>query len=200
MRLLAILLLPLALSGCSALSALSDATTVLDVYELQAPDAVPQGGARSLDVIVELPTTTGALDTDRVMVKPSQLQAQYLDDARWGEEMPVMMQSLMLRTLQETEAFRYVAREPLGLSGDVAIVSDVIDFHAVAAPEGEGAEVVLRVRVQLVRETDVAILSSRTFEARAQAPATDTPTLMRAFDSASDALLTEFAGWVLGVL
>ena len=83
MRLLAILLLPLALSGCSALSALSDATTVLDVYELQAPDAVPQGGARSLDVIVELPTTTGALDTDRVMVKPSQLQAQYLDDARY---------------------------------------------------------------------------------------------------------------------
>ena len=200
MRLPAVLLAIALLPGCSALSALSDATSVLDVYELRAPETVPQGAQRPLDVIVELPTTTGALETDRIMIKPSELQAQYLPDARWGEEVPVMVQSLMLRTLQETEAFRYTAREPLGLSGDIAIVSDIIDFQAVADPEGEGATVDLRLRVQLVQEDGVRILASRTLEGRARATSTETPAIIEAFDAASDALLTDFAAWVLAQL
>lgn len=197
MRLSAVFLALALLPGCSALSALSDATSVLDVYELRAPEAVPQGGQRPLDVIVELPTTTGALETDRIMIKPSELQAQYLPDARWGEEVPVMVQSLMLRTLQKTEAFRYTAREPLGLSGDIAVVSDIIDFQAVADPGGEGATVDLRLRVQLVQEDGVRILASRTLEGRARAASTETAAVIAAFDAASDALLTEFARWVL---
>ncbi|SFD56515.1 ABC-type transport auxiliary lipoprotein family protein [Roseivivax sediminis] len=185
------------LSGCSAISAIGEATAVLDVYELRAPDTVPQGAPRPLDVIVEEPVTTGALDTDRIMVKPSDLQAQYLPDARWGEEVPVMVQTLMLRTLQRTEAFRYTGREPLGLAGDVAIVTDIVDFQAVADEAGDGAEVVLRLRVQLVREEGVSILASRTFEATASAVDTETATLVSAFDAASDALFAEFASWAL---
>ncbi|ETX16119.1 ABC transporter [Roseivivax halodurans JCM 10272] len=200
MRLPAVLLALALLPGCSALSALSDATSVLDVYELSAPEAVPQGAQRPIDVIVELPTTTGALQTDRIMIKPSELQAQYLPDARWGEEVPVMVQSLMLRTLQETEAFRYAAREPLGLSGDIAIVSDIIDFQAVADPAGAGATVDLRLRVQLVQEEGVRILASRTLEGRARATSTETAAVVEAFDAASDALLTEFATWILARL
>ncbi|SLN51328.1 hypothetical protein ROJ8625_02556 [Roseivivax jejudonensis] len=197
MRLSAALLCLVLLPGCSALSALGEATSVLDVYELRAPEAVPQGGARALDVIVEEPTTTGALATDRIMIRPSALQAQYLPDARWGEEVPVMVQSLMLRTLQETEAFRYAGRTPLGLSGDIAIVTDIIDFQAEADESGEGAEVRLRMRVQLVREEGVRIIASRTFESSARAADTATPSLVAAFDAASDRLFVAFAEWAL---
>ncbi len=201
MRLFAALLSLALLPGCGALSAFTEATTVLDVYELRAPENVPQGSPRPLDVIVELPTTTGALETDRILIKPSELQAQYLPDARWGEEVPVMVQTLMLRTLQRTEAFRYTGREPLGVSGDVAVISDVIDFQARTDPAGgEGATVSLRLRVQLVREDDVRILASRTFAAEAPAATTETVDLVAAFDSASDALFAEFAAWSLARL
>ncbi|WP_043771984.1 ABC-type transport auxiliary lipoprotein family protein [Roseivivax isoporae] len=186
--------------GCSALSALGEATAVLDVYELRAPEAVPTGPRRSLEVTVVLPTTTGALDTDRIMVKPDPLAAQYLPDARWGEEVPVLVQSLMLRTLQETEAFAYVGRDPLGISGDVAVVADVIDFQAEADADGPGATVRLQLSVQAVRESDVAILSSRTFEATARAADTETRTIVAAFDAASAQLLVAFAEWAVGAL
>lgn len=197
LALLALILLP----GCSALSALSSATEVLDVYELRAPDNIAEAPRRSrLNVTVEEPTTTGALLTDRIMIKPSDLQAQYLPGARWGEEVPVMMQSLMLRALQATDGLAYVGREPLGLSGDVAIVSDIIDFQAREVPGTETAIVTLRVSVQLVREQDVAILASRTFVAEAQSAGLDNAQIVAAFDQASDALLVEFADWVVGGL
>lgn len=193
---IALLFAPLALSSCSALSALSEATEVLDVYELRAPDTIETAPRRSrLNVTVETPTTTGALLTDRIMIKPSELEAQYLPGARWGEEVPVMVQSLMLRSLQATGGLSYVGREPLGLSGDVAIVSDVIDFQA--RDLGETAEVTLRVSVQLVREDDVAILASRTFASRAVSASLENDDVVAAFDRAADELMLAFADWVV---
>ncbi|MCE0505342.1 ABC-type transport auxiliary lipoprotein family protein [Roseivivax sp. GX 12232] len=187
---------PLLLSACSALSALSDATQELAVFELRAPSGLPEAAqARRLDVIVEEPSTTGALLTDRIMIRPSELEAQYLPGARWGEEVPVMVQSLMVRSLQATGGFAYVGREPLGLSGDVAVVSDVIDFQA--RDLGDAAEVTLRVSVQLVRERDVAILASRTFTAGAVSASLSNGDIVAAFDAASDQLMGDFAGWVL---
>ena len=52
------------LPGCGALSALGDATTPLDVYELRAPSGLPTATrTRPLQVTVEVPTTGGALQT-----------------------------------------------------------------------------------------------------------------------------------------
>ncbi|MFD1344126.1 ABC-type transport auxiliary lipoprotein family protein [Litorisediminicola beolgyonensis] len=185
----------LALPGCSALSAFSDATTPLGVYELRAPEDIPAAPRqRPYNVTVEMPTTTGALDTDRILIKPSPLAAEYLPEVRWGEDVPTMVQSLLLRSLQRTNALAYVGREPLGLSGDIAIVTDVIDFQAETA--GEGALVRLALSIQLVRESDVTILASRTFTAEAASPTTETEALVAAFDTASDTLLRAFAAWV----
>ncbi|MHA6325128.1 ABC-type transport auxiliary lipoprotein family protein [Roseivivax sp. CAU 1753] len=196
-RLLPVLAL-LVLPGCSALSALSDATSVLDVYELRAPDDIAKAPRqRNYNVTVEEPTTTGALLTDRIMIRPSELQAQYLPDARWGEEVPVMVQSLLLRSLQATDGLAYVGREPLGLSGDIAIVTDIIDFQARDLPEADAAIVTLRIAVQLVREKDISILASRTFTAEARSASRDNAAIIAAFDQASDALMRDFADWVV---
>ncbi len=195
------LLVSASLSGCSAISAFTEATEVLDVYELRAPEDIgPLGRSLPYDVTVELPTTTGALDTDRMMIKPGALSAQYLPSARWGETVPVMVQSLILRSLQQTEALRYVGREPLGLSGDVAVVTDVIDFQAETAPDAETAEVKLRLSVQLVREQDIRILASRTFTATAPSASLDNADVVAAFDAASDSMMRDITDWIVGGL
>ena len=192
---------PLILSGCSAISALTDATEVLDVYELRAPEDIGRLGRNlSYDVTVELPTTTGALDTDRLMVKPGALSAQYLPGARWGETVPVMVQSLMLRSLQQTEALRYVGREPLGLSGDVAIVSDIIDFQAESAPDSDVATINIRLSVQLVREEDIRILDSRIFTGSAETASLTNEAIVAGFDAASDQVMRDITDWIVGGL
>jgi ABC-type uncharacterized transport system auxiliary subunit len=131
-------LLP-ALAACGAVSALSDATTPMEVIVLEAPSDLPlrQGRPLPRDIIVEEPTAGGALNTDRIMIQPGALQAQYLPDVRWSDPAPVMLQTLMLRSLDQTAAFQYVGRRPLGPGGDFAILTEIVDFQAELSPDGD---------------------------------------------------------------
>lgn len=196
--LLAISVMP----GCSALSAIGDATTPLEVYELRAPSGIARSSGRALarDVIVEIPTTTGALETDRIMIRPNRLQAQYLPDVRWGEPTPVMVQTLILRSLEATGAVRFVGRKPLGPSGDYAILTEVIDFQAEVGDDPDTAVVRLNLVSRIVREEDASILSTRSFSSSAQAASLDTLDVVEAFDTASVALFPEHAAWVLSAI
>jgi cholesterol transport system auxiliary component len=202
MRPLALIaLLPMVLASCGAVSALGDATQALDVYELSAPADLPVA-RRTLgrDVIIEVPTTGGALATDRIMIRPGPLQAQYLPDVRWSEEAPVMVQTLMLRALDATGAFQYVGRRPLGPGGDFAIVTELVDFQAELAADGETAEIVVRMVSRIVRERGVSIVASRTFATRERAASLDDADIAAAFDAATSRVISEFTLWTLGAL
>ena len=191
-----------ALTGCTALSAIGDATTPLEVYELRAPTDIPTAKGRTLprEVIVELPTTSGALETDRIMIRPNSLQAQYLPDVRWSEPAPVMVQTLMLRSIEATEGVRYVARQPLAANGDFIVVTELTDFQAELGDDEKTAIVRIRLIARIVREDDASIVASRTFVSAAQSSALDTQELVKAFDTAAGSLLSDFAAWVLSVL
>ncbi len=190
------------LTGCAAITAVSDAATPLDVYELRAPASIEPSGGRVLarDVIIEIPTTSGALATDRIMIRPNALQAQYLPDVRWSEPTPVMVQTLMLRSIEATGAVRYVGRKPLGVSGDFALVTEVIDFHADVVPGTDAAKVQITLLVRIVRERDASIVASRRFNATAVAATTETDVVIDAFSTASDQVFDTFAQWVQSTL
>lgn len=199
---LLILALTALLPGCAALSALSGAATPLESYDLQAPATGPRarGRASARQVVVELPTAPGALNTDRILIRPNPLQAAYLPDGQWAEEAPTMVQTLLVRSLEDTNAFRYVGRRPLGPSGDYALVSDLTDFQAEAAPDAKSATIRLRLTARLVREDDAAILSSRSFTASAPVGSTDTMDLVSGFNQANQALMADVSRWVLQTL
>lgn len=183
------------LSGCSLLSG----PEVLDVYELRAPVGLPTADRPAPRVItVELPEATGTLQTDRILIRPGGLQAQYLPGARWGEETPVMVQTLMLRSLQATEGLTYVGRRPLGSAGDFAIVSDIIDFQAETT--GDTPQVRIAVEVRIIRERDAAVAAGRLFSVTTSATSTSTDDLIAAFDAATAELLTDFTLWTMARL
>lgn len=189
------------LSGCSALSALSDAATPLDAYDLTAPaPPVTALNTTSRQLVVELPTAPGALSNDRILIRPHPLQAAYLPDGKWAEDVPVMLQTLMVRSFEDTGAFRYIGRNPLGTSGDYALLTELTDFQAEAAPDGKSATIRLRLTARMVREDDAQVLSSRTFNSTADVASTETLALVEGFNAASQALLTDVTTWALGTL
>lgn len=189
------------LSGCSALSALSGAATPLDDYDLTAPATpVTARNTTSRQLVVELPTAPGALTNDRILIRPHPLQAAYLPDGKWAEEVPVMVQTLLVRSFEDTNAFRYVGRRPLGTSGDYALLTELTDFQAEAATDGKSATIRLRLTARLVREDDAAVLSSRTFTSTAEVASTETLPLVEGFNSASQILLTDVTKWALTTL
>lgn len=190
------------LSGCGAISAIGDATTPLDAFELRAPSDGPVALGRPLqrDLIVETPSTSGALDTDRIMIRPNPLQAQYLPRASWSDSTPVMVQTLMLRSIENANALRYVGRRPLAGSGDFALISELTNFQAELDTGSDTAVIRLRLIARIVRESDATIIATRTFTASDTASSLETLDLVESFNDAVDPLMTDLTSWILATL
>lgn len=196
-----LVLATLALTGCSAVSSLTSATTPLEVYQLQVPSDLPDAtGSLQRDLVIETPTSGGALDTDRIMIQPGPLQAQYLPEARWPDTAPIMLQTLMLRAFQDTNTLRYVGRRPLGGSGDYALVSELTDFQSELAPDGETVTTRVRLTARLIRESDAAVLGSRTIQTTALAASTETLDVVNSFNVATSGALRDLTGWALRLM
>ena len=188
------------LSGCGALAALGGAATPLDAYDLRPPADGPRAAGAPLarSLVIETPEAAGAIDTDRILIRPHPLQAQYLPGARWTDPAPVLVQTLILRTVENAGALRFAGRRPLGGSGDFALVSEITDFQA-ELPGNDGAAALVRVRIaaRLVRESDAAVVASRVFEATAPAARLETLSVVEAFDAAAAPVSGDLAAWVL---
>ncbi len=197
-RILPLVLIAWALSGCSTLSALGEASQTLDVYELQTPRIEPAARRSAAELVVEKPVASGALDTDRILIRPQSFQAQYLPGVRWADPAPDMVQTLMVRSLSETGGFQSVGRRPLGTAGDFAVLSELTDFEAIPSADGGGQTTVrVRLMVRLVRERDARVVASRTFTATATAASTDPDILVAAFDRATGDLLAQLVPWLV---
>ncbi|MDO9638031.1 MAG: ABC-type transport auxiliary lipoprotein family protein [Pseudotabrizicola sp.] len=189
------------LSGCAAISALSGAATPLESYDLQAPaDGPVARSSLARQLVVEVPSAPGGLMTDRIMIRPRPLQAQYLTDGQWSAETPEMMQTLIVRTLEDSNGLRYVGRRPLGSFGDYVLISELTDMQAEAAPAGQGANIRVRLTARLVRESDASVLSTRTFNVTYPVASTDTIVLVEGFNAATQIMLKDLSGWVLNTL
>lgn len=196
MRLVALPLV-LSLAGCSALGALNPPRR--DVFELlPASDAPVACRAGATELVVELPKARSTLDTDRIMIRPSALQAQYLPDAQWGDTVPVSLQTLLVRSFARYPAFGHVGRTPLAGAGDYALLSEIEDFNAVRTETG--ARVVLNVTAQLVHEGDARVAARGRFQAVRELGSTATPDLIAGFDAAQRELVGQITAWGLGAM
>ncbi|ULB09913.1 ABC-type transport auxiliary lipoprotein family protein [Cereibacter azotoformans] len=187
-----LLVATLMLAGCGAVTSLSRASEQLDTYTLSPLPGPGGGGARH--VVVEPVTAGGALSTDRILIKPSRVQAQYLPDARWSDPAPALVQTLLVGSLQNAGGFRLVAREAAGLIPDYTLMTELRDFQAEAPP---GATPVVRVAMvlTLIRESDRSVASSRRVEAVAPAASDTTGDVVVAFEAAVTQALGQAIGW-----
>lgn len=189
------------LSGCSAISAVGSATQPLDAYEVVSTGDLPRaaGGPVSRDLIVEVPTTNGALNTERILIRPTPLEVRYLPDARWTEALPLMVQTLFVRSLQQTGGVRFVGRRPIGLGGDFAILTEITEFEAAIAPDGQTVTTRIRFVATIVREADAQVVASRVFEVDGVAPSTQTIDVVTTLDQSMARIMPGFVSWAMGV-
>lgn len=185
------LLFALALTACSAVG---QASAPLDAFTLQ-PLPLVQGQTGSRHLVVELPTASGALATDRILIKPNPLQAQYLPKGRWVDPVPELMQTVLVTSLQNSGRFRLVGRDGAGMTPDFVALVEVNDFQA-DAPPGSAPIVHVAMTVSLLQVGDHRLLATRRFSAGAQAAGTEALTLVTAFDAATRRVMADAVDWI----
>ncbi|PZQ99850.1 MAG: ABC transporter [Cereibacter sphaeroides] len=185
------------MSGCSAISALSGASRPLDAYTLSpvSTEGTRSGGRH---MVVHASTSSGEYSSDRIVVKPNRLQTEYLPGARWIDETPVMIQSLLVDSLQKSGGYRLVGRTDGGLIPDYGLLTDIAAFQAEAPSDTMGAwQVRVGLTGTLVRDSDGSIIASRRFEQTAVAANDQTMTLVNAFDTAMQQVQQQMVAWTL---
>jgi len=193
MKRIPLILLLLALTGCSGLLAPSGSPAKL--YTLSAPKEVAMTAPQAnWQLLVAMPGAELDLDTPRIAIIPEPSRMDYYADVTWADRPPAMLQELLLQSFDRSGRIAAVQKQSGGLKSDFILTADIEDFE-VDTTAGDPA-VHIRVAARLVRSRDRAIVATRSFEANAPAGA-NFDGAIAAFDGALQSMLPQIVDWTL---
>lgn len=186
-----------ALGGCAAISTVTSARERLDGYELRPLPGSGAAAAGGRHIEVETPIASGSLTTDRIMIKPSPLQVEYLAGGRWVDEAPRHVQLILARSLTNTGRFALVSAGSARADADYYLLPDLQALQAELEPDGETVRAVVRLKLALVDDDGREVVAARTFEGRASASEPTAAAVVPALDRAMVQVLQEVIAWTL---
>jgi len=193
----ALMLLAL-LPGCTALSGLTAASIPNELYVLTPKSTFDADLPRlRYQIAVQEPTATASVDTDQIAVQPTPLRVQYLPQARWVNRAPLIVQSLMIESFENSGRVPAVGSSAIGLRADFLIVTDIREFQAIVPPDNSDAplEVDVRLNIKVVDAFSDRIIASRSFEEIALSASDSASDVALAFDLALGATLRDSVEW-----
>jgi cholesterol transport system auxiliary component len=108
---------------------------------------LPEVDAR---ISVEVPTATAGLNTARIALFPTTTTLEYYAGARWVDVVPVMVQNLLLESLDNAASLDVLGREVVGVRADYALLTHVREFQAEYSGEAP-PQIQVRLQARLVR-------------------------------------------------
>ena len=150
----------LAVGACAAALELArpDPPRLYDLTPKSTFDDLPEVDAR---ISVEVPTATAGLNTARIALRPTSTTLEYYAGARWVDVVPVMVQNLLLESLDNAASLDVLGREVVGVRADYALLAHIREFQAeYGQPGPPRVRVRLQARlVRLPRRTSIAATS-----------------------------------------
>ena len=157
-------------------------------------------------LLVELPNSPTGINSPRIAVQRTPLEIDYFARASWTDNMPRMVQVLLVESFENSNKIVSVGRQAATLRADFILKTDIREFQA-EYPEGslQGQESVegivpnvnVRMNFKLVRMPGRRIVASRTFEQKQAAPGPDLLDIVRGFDDALGVVLRHVVEWTL---
>ncbi|MFK7764387.1 MAG: ABC-type transport auxiliary lipoprotein family protein [Roseobacter sp.] len=187
------------LAGCTGLQTLNRASTPNSLYALTPKSTFSASLPRiSQQIVVEEPTASAAVNTDQIAVQPTPLQVQYLPGARWVDRAPLIVQTLLIESYENSNRVGAVGRSSVGLRADYVIVTDLREFHAYV-PEGPDAnaalQVIVRLNVKIVEALDDKIIASQGFREISPSESDAPFDLVTAYDEALGDAMRDAVEW-----
>ena len=185
----------LALGGCSLLV---NRHVSLTVYAPELTrDAAPAHSAQAppaWQLAVMRPQASEALDTTRIVVRPTPGVVQYYKEARWHATPPAMLQNLLVQALHDLAGLNGVAPAASGIHADYLLRSDLHDFQT----EYRGAKtptVRLALTFQLMRAADGRVVATQAFAVEEKCAGAQLREVFAAFESAINRMLAQVVDW-----
>lgn len=178
------------LSGCAAISG---TTANSDTFELAATEVrSSQPVRRGVQILITEPTALKALDSENIVIETAPLTIQYLDEARWSDRLPRVIQQKLASAFESSNRFGGVGLPGQGLAIDYQLVTEIRDFGIEAA--GNIADV--SISVKLLNDRTGNVIGNRLFSARAYAGTDSSDAYVQALNEAFSEVSEDIVVWV----
>ena len=147
-------------------------------------------------LVLEPPVADAGLNTARIALQRSPTQIEYYARSGWADRAPLMMQTLMVESFENSGRIVSIGRESIGLRADFILKSELRELQAVYY-NGGPPKAWVSVNVKLVQMPRRAIVASQSFDGRVPAAADSLPQIIEAFDEAAGKVLRHIVEWTL---
>ncbi|MGF1456191.1 MAG: ABC-type transport auxiliary lipoprotein family protein [Alphaproteobacteria bacterium] len=188
-------LLLCALVGCGGLSLL-DAEEAA-IYDL-SPKSTFDGDLPNVEaqLVIEEPTASSSIDTNRIAVRVGQFQVSYIEGVRWSDRSTLMFQTRLIESFENSERITAVGRKAIGLSGDYDLLTELREFEAQEKESGP-PEVVVVVNAKLISQPRAQIEASETFRRRTTVSSERFEDIIGGYDDALGGVMKRIVSWTL---
>ncbi|HZQ00656.1 MAG TPA: ABC-type transport auxiliary lipoprotein family protein [Reyranella sp.] len=187
--------LGLALSGCELIKAAEEPT---DLYTVTPKSTFDLANVPDVfwQLAVEVPAAAANLNTGRIAIALTPTSSDYYAKAAWTDRAPLMIQTRIVDSFENSHKIVAVARESIGLRANYVLQPDLRNFEAMYFYGGTPI-VHVRIVAKLVRMPDRQIIGVGSFERCVRARADKVPKVVEAFDQALGSVVKRLVPWTL---
>jgi cholesterol transport system auxiliary component len=185
----------LTLAGCSGLFGGGEPA---HLYRLTPKSTYPPNlPHRSVQLLINEPLAPAGLDKSRIALSRSAVSIDYFADSEWTDRAPLLVQTAILQSFENSKTITAIARESVGLRADFIIETEIRHFEAVYDSANGPPEIWVAINVRLVNPASRDVVAQTSFERRERASANDVPSIVWAFDEALGGVMKEIVVWTV---
>jgi len=188
-------ILLLALSGCPSLLG---GSAPAHLYRVTPKSTYPANlPHRPLQILVYVPLAPAGLDSTRIALSRSAVSIDYFADSEWTDRAPLLVQTALLESFENSGSISAIDRESVGLRADFILKTEIRHFEAIYDSPDTPPDAWAAINVRLVNPSNRDIVAQTSFERHRRASANDVPSIILAFDEALGGVMKEIVVWTV---
>lgn len=149
-------------------------------------------------LLIAQPVAPAGLDTERIALRDSPVTLDYFAGVAWTDRMPLMVQTLLIESFDNSGRIVSIGRDTVGLRADYLLRTELRDFQAdYSGADGAPPSVLVRMNAKLVSFPSREIVAGDSFEALVPAASPQFESIIRAFDEALGMVMRRIVEWTL---
>lgn len=149
-------------------------------------------------ITIKEPYASAEVNTPKILYRPSPHEVVYIGEVRWSDTAPVIFQTALIDTFEQSGAFDAVARTGSGLRARYDVQTELREFGFTQQESTMVAGVDLR--VSLVDIHKGRLVASTRFTAEVPSAGKTQDDLILALDAASDDVMAKLTVWTAQAL
>ena len=162
-----------------------------ETFDLIAANGLASAPRARGQLIVAEPLATSPADSDRVVVHPTPDTVATLKGAQWPENLPRLLQTRLIQSLENSHLLARVGRPGENIEGGAQLATEIRRFDIDVA----AGEAVVEISAKLVSSATGRVVVARIFAARAPADSKAPAGAAHALNTAFAAVARDLVAW-----